>query len=64
MLTPLKVRSIGASKHELEKFAALLLYFPGRNNAGQQVYALLTCEIHLVEDLKANLLIANNIISP
>ena len=64
ILTPLKVRGIGASKHKSGEFAALSLYFPGRNNAGQQVYTSLTCEIYLVKDLRANLLIGNNIISP
>ena len=64
MSTSLKVRGIGASKHKSGEFAALSLYFPGRNNAGQQVYASLTCEIHLVEGLRANLLIGNDIMSP
>lgn len=63
MSTPLKVRRIRASKHESREFAALSLYFPGKNNTGQLVYASLTCEIHLVEDLKANLLIGNDIMS-
>lgn len=64
MSTPLKVRGIGASKHKLRKFAALSLYFPGKNNTGQLVYTFLTCKIHLVKDLKANMLIDNNIMSP
>ncbi len=64
MSTPLKVRGIGASKHESREFAALSLYFPEKNNAGQLVYASITCEIHLVEDLRANLLIGNNIMFP
>ncbi len=64
MSTPLKVKEIGASKHEFGEFTALFLYFPGRDNVGQQVYASLTCEIHLVESLRANLLIGNDIMSP
>ncbi len=64
MSTPLKVRGIGASKYESGEFAALSLYFPEKNNAGQQVYASLTCEIHLVEGLRANILIGNDIMSP
>ena len=63
MSTPLKMRGIGASKHESGEFAALSLYFPGRDTAGQQVYAFLTCEIHLIEGLRANLLIGNDIMS-
>ena len=63
MSTSLKVRGIGASKHESGEFAALSFYFPGKNNTGQLVHTSLTCEIHLVEDLKTNLLIGNNIMS-
>lgn len=61
MSTLLKVRGIGASKHKSGKFATLLLYFLGKNNVGQLVYTSLTCEIYLVKDPKANLVIGNNI---
>lgn len=64
MSTPLKIRDIRASKHKSGGFAALSLYFQGKNDAGEQVYAFLTNEIHLVKCLRANLLIANNIMSP
>ena len=64
MSTPLKVRGIGASRHESDKFAALSLYFSGKDDARKLVYALLRCEIHLVEGLRANLLIGNDIILP
>lgn len=64
MPTPLKVRGIGASKHKSGEFTTLSLYLLGRNNAGQLVYASLTCEIYLVKDLGANLLIRNDIMSP
>ena len=63
MLTLLKVRGISTSKHKSGEFVALFLYFLGKNNAGQQVYASLTCEIHLVKGLRANLLIGNDIMS-
>ena len=64
MSTSLKIRGIGASKHESSEFATLSLYFPGKNGVGDLVYAALQCEIHLVEGLRANLLIGNNIMSP
>ncbi len=63
MSTLLKVRGIGTSKHESSEFAALSLYFPGRNGSRDLVYAALRGEIHLVEDLRTNLLIGNDIIS-
>lgn len=64
MSTPLKVKGIGASKHKSSKFAALFLYFPGKNAVEDLVYAALRCEIYLVEGLCANLLIGNDIMSP
>ena len=64
MSTPLKVKGIGASKHKSSEFAALSLYFPGKNAVGDLVYASLWCEIYLVEGLRANLLIGNDIMSP
>lgn len=64
MSTPMKVREIGVSKHKSEEFAALSLYLSGKTNTGHLVYTSLTCEIHLVKDLKANLLVGTDIISP
>lgn len=63
MSIPLKIRGIRASKHKSEEFAIFSLYFLEKNNTGQLVYASLTCKIHLVKDLGANLLIENNIMS-
>lgn len=64
MSTSLKVRGIGASKHESVEFAALSLYFPGKDSTGRLVYASIRCEIHLVKGLRVNLLIGNDILSP
>lgn len=61
MSTLFRVKKIRSSKHKSEEYAAFSLYFPGKDDAGQQVYASLTCKIHLVKGLKANLLIGNNI---
>lgn len=59
----LKVRGIKASKHESSEFVALALYFSDKNGVRDLVYAVLQCEIHLVEGICANLLISNNIMS-
>ena len=64
MSTPLKVRGIRASKHKFAQFAELSLFLPGENNKGHKVYASIRCELHLVEGLKANILIGNNILAP
>ena len=64
MSTLTNIRGIGTSKHESAQFAALSLYFPGEDQAGQQVYASIRCELHLVDGLRANILVGNNILSP
>lgn len=58
---PLKVRSIGASKHKSGEFALTMLYIPGLNQEGLEVYTCIKYELHPVEDLKANMLIGNNV---
>ena len=61
MPVPLKVRGIGTSRHESNEFALTALYIPGLDREGSEVYACIKCKLHLVEDLKANMLIGNNI---
>ena len=62
MPVPLKVRGIGASKHESGHFALTMLYIPGTNEKGHEVYASITCELHLVDGLKANILVENDVL--
>lgn len=64
MSTPLKVKGIKVSKHKSEKFAILFLYFLRIDGTGKLVYTSVRCEIHLVEGLRANLLIGKDIILP
>ena len=64
MSTPLKVRGIGTSKHESAQFAEVSLFLPGESNEGQKVYASIRCELHLVEGLRANILIGNDMLAP
>lgn len=64
MSTPLKVRGIGASKHESAQFAELFLFLPGENNKRQKVYASFKYKLYLVKGLRANMLIGNNILAP
>ena len=59
MPVPLKVRGIGASRHELKEFTLIALYMPGLDRGGSEVYACVQCELHLVDRLKANILIRN-----
>lgn len=64
MSTFLKVKGIGASKHKSAQFTELFFFLLGENNKGQKVYASIKCELYLVNSLKANILIGNNILAP
>ena len=61
MPVPLKVKGIGTSRYESNKFAFTTLYILGLDQEGSEVYAYIKCKLYLVEDLKANMLIGNNI---
>lgn len=64
MFTLLKVKGIGASKHKFAQFAIFFLYFLGKNKAGQRVYTLIKCKLHLVDGLQVNILMENDILLP
>ncbi len=59
---PLKVRDIGASRHESWQFALRTLYIPGTDQKGRKVYTSITCELYLVDGLKANILVGNDVL--
>ena len=61
MPVPLKVRGIGASRHKSREFALTALYMSGLDKEGSGVYACVQCELYLVDGLKANMLIGNNV---
>lgn len=61
MPVSLKVRSICASKHKSREFALAVLYIPGFNHDGTKVYTCVKCKLHLVDSLKVNILIGNDI---
>lgn len=62
MATSLKVRGIGTLKHETDKYVLELLYFPAIGNKSQCVIVCIYCELHIVNNLRANIFIRNNII--
>ena len=62
MATLLKVRGIGTLKHGTDKYVFKALYFPAIGDKGQQVITCIHCELHLVDNLKTNIPIENDII--
>lgn len=64
MSTPLKVRGIRSSRHESNEFALTALFFMRKDTAKRVVFARIDRKLHLVDELKANMLIGNDIIGP
>lgn len=62
MATPLKVRGIGSPRYESDKFVFISLHFPDINLTNRLAYAHIYRELYIVEGLKANMLIGNNIL--
>lgn len=58
----MRVKGIGASKHKLGEFAFTALHMPGLDRGGLEVYTCIQCELHLVEGLKANMFIGNDVL--
>lgn len=63
MVTPLKVRDIETSRHESNEFVSMSFYFPDINSTNRPAYAHIHRELHLINGLKANLLVGNNILA-
>lgn len=63
MMTLLKIRDIRSSRHELDKFISMSLYFPGIDSTNRLAYTHIYKNFHIVEVLKANLLLNNDILA-
>ena len=64
MATSLRVREVGASKHETSEYVTQDLYLPGIDDQGRKVLAYLRRELHIVDNLRVKMLIKNDIIRP
>lgn len=53
---------ISLSKHEIDKYVTIPLYLLGEKNNRAKAYACIWRKLHLVDGLKANILIGNDII--
>jgi len=63
MATPIPVRGIGSDKHMTSKYVIVPIHLSGTSVAGKDVKAVITREAHLVDGLKAKMLVGMNIMS-
>lgn len=61
MITSPTVRELSTAKHSIDKYVIVSMYFSGKNKHDEIVRAKITRKIHFVNNLKANMLIENNV---
>lgn len=64
MASPISVRGVGADKYSTSEYAIADVYIPGLDKSGAAVNAKVTREIHLVDNLKAKMLLGTDFIGP
>ena len=62
--TPLSVRGIGSTKHQTDEYIIIPIYFPGTQDGNNKVLTYIRREIYLVNNLRAKILIGNDISVP
>ena len=60
----LRVKGLGTAMHDTDEYVLIPMYIPGTKEDGTKVLCRIVREIHLVSDLKAHMLIGNDIVGP
>ena len=61
MATPLEVRGIGSDSHLANQYTTMVIYFMGKDG---RIASTRKREVHLVDNLKANMLVGVDILAP
>ena len=65
MASPLKVRGLGTSKHKTFEYITTPLYLPAvQKDTSKTILACFRREIYIIDDLRAKILIGNNVLGP
>ena len=62
--TPLKVRGVDTSKHETSEYVTIPIYLPGTDKNSSPILMYFRKELHIINSLRAKMIIGNNIIGP
>lgn len=62
MLVPLKVKSISASNYKSGDFALTTIYMLSNEEQSCEIYASINGNLYLIDGLKANMLVSNNML--
>jgi hypothetical protein len=64
MIISLNVRELEINKHEIWEYIIAIMYFLGKINQDKFIREVIRREVHLMNDLKVNMLISNDILRP
>ena len=64
MESPSTVKGIGETRHSIAEYVRIPLLLPGKSDIGEPVLAEITVDVHLVNDLRANMLIGMDTMGP
>lgn len=63
MITSITVRDLNIKKHFIDKYVNVFMYFAKKNENDNVVKAKITRKVHLINDLKTNMFIENNVLN-
>ena len=58
------VKGIGEARHSIAEYVRVPLLLPGKSDIGEPVLAEIVVDVHLVDDLRANMLIRMDTMGP
>lgn len=64
MATPITVRGIGTNKHATNRYAIVPISITGTGPGGTSAVTRFRREVHLVQDLKTNILLGSDVLCP
>ena len=64
MESPSTVKGIGEARHSIAEYVRVPLLLPGKSDIGEPVLAEINVDVHLVDDLRANMLIGMDTMGP
>ena len=64
MESPSTVKGIGETRHSIAEYIRIPLLLPGKSDIGEPVLAEIIVDVHLVDDLRANMLIGMDTMGP
>ena len=63
MTISITMRDLEANKHSTDQYAVTSMYFNEKDKNDKSIWAMITRKIHVMNELKANILIDNNVLS-